>query len=210
MMRQRALFWKVVHDAGVPFWWIDADVVIHQPLHLLLREFSNTDVIFQMDSYHVVDPSLAHRKYCLKEDVDTFVEGCGGFIYFNSTLGSMIFLEMVDGLLYDNHEIEDQQAINQALKSEMAFYTGVDGGNTSYLGNAANASYLGGSTFNFDFFRQESVPSGHFLKQMDNRFDMRANGVIVASHLNGFISSQKKIILTDEKLWFLNADFLCR
>lgn len=108
-MRQKVDLWKMLIEADLDFWTLDADSIV-------LRDFRSIVVDSQADIHMSVDESNLLEVTSYQRPVPNVGMG---MVHFSSRPGTSVFLDMISEKLKENTWMEDQEAVNDILKKEL-------------------------------------------------------------------------------------------
>jgi Nucleotide-diphospho-sugar transferase len=83
MMRERAKFWMTINSLGIPFFWIDSDIVLTRNPEVLLKrpDVMISDIAFQLDALLPQSNQDMIEKQKGVKQIDSLAEPCGGFFH---------------------------------------------------------------------------------------------------------------------------------
>ncbi|KAJ3397427.1 Beta-1,3-galactosyl-O-glycosyl-glycoprotein beta-1,6-N-acetylglucosaminyltransferase 4 [Lobulomyces angularis] len=108
MMRQKPIMWRMLMDIGVNFWQFDADTVIIKDFRPFINE--NVDIHLAIDEKDNLDFVLNNKP---------IPNTCTGMMYFKNSVGTRIFINKIQEKLNRVSWMEDQEAINSILRTEI-------------------------------------------------------------------------------------------
>jgi hypothetical protein len=109
IMRQKVDLWKMLLQADLDFWTLDADTVVLKDFRSIVLD-SDADVHLSVDESNLLE-ATSYR---------TPVPNMGmGVAHFSSRPGTKLFLDMISEKLKETSWMEDQEAVNEILKKEL-------------------------------------------------------------------------------------------
>jgi hypothetical protein len=192
MMRERVLFWKIMHSLNQPYWWFDADAVIHKPLGSALQvesSYSKADIIFQLDSHWRIDS----KDFAVEAFNRTFkglFRGLNpGIFFMKPTRGSKLYLDILADKLIEFPWLEEQQVIDRLARNGVLVYA------RNYTGASSDKPLV-------DLFDQAHFPNGH-ISFNDWYVGLLKDNLVYLTHLNGV--GEKAKVLKDWKMWYFQG-----
>ncbi|KAJ3087092.1 Beta-1,3-galactosyl-O-glycosyl-glycoprotein beta-1,6-N-acetylglucosaminyltransferase 4 [Quaeritorhiza haematococci] len=109
MMRQKIILWRMLLENGISFWHLDADTVV-------ANDFRSGTLHPDTDLHLAIDEGESIFRVLRERPVPNT---CTGIMHLRNSQGSMALIDRLQKILNDTVWMEDQEAMNQMLRTEL-------------------------------------------------------------------------------------------